>query len=99
MFDIIINFLIEIGNIGVTIFGLIVLSFINVFIVLTGFMVVFLIYKKVFFPAHRKVEPMHYTLAKTLILPFITRAISDISKAANDKLEKKAEDKKKEDKT
>lgn len=94
MFDTVVNFLIEAGKIGGIAFGVIVLSFLNVFIVVTGLMFIFWLFKQVFMPNQKKIEPLHYTLLKNLALPFIMSMVKDVSNAVNEKLEKKSEKKK-----
>jgi len=87
MFDITVNFFKNAGEWGLNLMGIAFLCMAITFIVLTGFMVLFLIFKQVFFPKQAKAEPMHYTLLKNLALPFIMSLVKDVSKAANDKVE------------
>ena len=88
MFDITVNFFKNAGEWGINLMGIAFLCMMITFIVLTGFMVLFLIFRQVFFPKQAKAEPMHYTLLKNLALPFIMSLVKDVSKAANDKVEK-----------
>lgn len=75
---------VEFGKIGGVVFGVIVLAFMITFIVLTGCMVLFLIYKQVFFPKTTKSESIQYTLFKNIVTPFLTSAVNDFTKKAND---------------
>lgn len=83
------SFIMEAGKLGGVVFGVIVLAFMVTFIVITGCMVLFLIYKQVFFPTQKKSESLQYTLFKNLALPFITSAVNDLTKKANSMVEEK----------
>lgn len=90
MVNTIVSFIMEAGKLGGVVFGVIVLAFMVTFIVITGCMVLFLIYKQVFFPAQKKSESLQYTLFKNLALPFITSAVNDLTKKANSMVEEKS---------
>ena len=98
MFDILVEFFKNAGAWGINILGIVFLCMMITFIVITGFMVLFLIYKQVFFPKQAKSEPMHYTLAKNLVLPFIMNLVKDVSATANEKVEEKQKKKQVEEK-
>jgi len=87
MFDIIVDFFKHAGEWGVNLMGIVFICMLITFIVITGFMVLFLIYKQVFFPKQNKAESLQYILAKNLAMSFIMSLINDISKNINKKYE------------
>lgn len=89
MVNTIVSFIMEAGKLGGVVFGVIVLAFMVTFVVITGCMVLFLIYKQVFFPTQKKAESIQYTLFKNLVVPFLTSAVNDLSKKANSMVEEK----------
>lgn len=86
MVDSIINILTQMSQIGIVILGVMVVSIGITFITITGFMVLFLIYKQVFFPSQKKAESLQYTLFKQFALPFLNSAINDATKYVGEKM-------------
>ena len=86
MFESITSTLLQLSHIGTVIFGVMVVSIGITFITITGFMVLFLIYKQVFFPSQKKAESLQYTLFKQFALPFLNSAINDATKYVGEKM-------------
>jgi hypothetical protein len=76
----------QIANVGLITLGIVFAAFFITFITITGVMVLFLIYRQVFFPKQKKSESLQYTLFKQFVFPFLNSAINDVTKAASTKL-------------
>ena len=77
----------ELSALGLQILGWIVFAGITTAVVITGIMVVFLIYKKVFMPQQKQAESLQYKLLKDFIYPMVKTGINDLTQKGMDAME------------
>ena len=89
-----------VSELGLFIFGFIVVAFMTTFTVVTGLVFIFYLYSKVFMPKQKQSESLQYKLLKDFVYPMLKSGINDLTQKGMDVMDEtsKKESKSKEKK-